>query len=456
MNTYGWSATLPKAGQTAPEKFGYANRGCGPLFRWATMAHAVSRGAVKVGYSVGAPPGSDTMVHRIRLVKEKSVALPRGDDVGCLGAAPDEQKEYLASVNDGGPRNEAVLSLDGGRSEQAVAYPVGAGGTASGIVSVSTISCSCTWWLEIDVEKDGTTETLRVDDAGVPFRSAPAGDPLASPADQGLHDWEGRPLARSWGDPRSESDGVSVSLGLEHQNSAWLSQAKNTEGPAAPSGSTGTGTHIRGVEGVACRRFGESLMDRGAIPAGQSMMGLNISLPPDMASATVDASVHIDRVELPTAESRLYSCGPPGVDASKAPKRDNYEERALFLNTLRSHGVYGASVGMYNPDWNVERSAGRKMALVVDEEFYFNEDETGTRSTLIEAELFPEEATFHFTVDVTLTLPSGKLHHFTLTDHGRPYALGPSPKQLPSLQRVIVHETAGKPQDMADYDGDTR
>lgn len=450
----GWTATLPGEGRRAPAEYARSSRGCGPLFRWAIREHAVARGTVKVGYTVGAAAGSSTLMRRIRLVKGEAVDPPKGDDIGCVGVAPDEQKQHLGSENGAGPLGQPQFSLDGGRSEQTVTYPVRSGGTVSGIVAVSTRACSCTWWLEVDVEEDGRQRTLRIDDAGRPFRSAPLTSALATNAERGFRYWNGRPLARSWGDPGPAPGGLSASVRVEQSvpvaGAGWRA---NTEGPADPADVPVRNLHIGGT---ACRQMGESLLEAGAVPAGELALGLHISAPPDVFDATLDASVRVEKVEPATQDTHQYSCVERGANLDDAASADLVHDRSLYPDTLHAMGPFPSGSLKYDPDWDAVDGEGKEMPLAVGEEVYLSEDETGANGLLVTAGLFVEAATFHLTVDVTITLPSGQRHRFELTDHGKPFVVGPGPGKLPALHRVDHRETGGRPADMGPYDGDVR
>lgn len=442
-----WTATLPAAGQTAPKKYVSAVRGCGSLFRWATGARAVPRGTVEVGYTVGAAPGSSTLVRGIRLVKGEPVEAPRGEDVGCVGRGIDQRTAYLGSQHDGGPMSIAGLSLDGGRSAQRGAYPVRAGGTISGIVRVSTRTCSCTWWLEADVEENGRPVTVRIDDDGRPFRIAPPVRALATPADLMGSSSSGTPLSRAAGDP-SGVGGVSVSMSLYQASRAWrVSTDRAVDALSAIEGNLDVG-------GVACRRMYESLIDGGGVPAGHTSLTLQVSGPPDVYEATLDASVRIHRVELPAEESHQYSCAPPGVDVDDSEEQENpAESRSFYPNTLHALGPFASGSLKHDPDWNVRMSEGGEMPLAVDELMYLTRDGTGSNGGEITAGIGPEEATFHFTVDVTVTLPSGKEHSFELTDHGKPFVVAPDPGQPASLHRTDYHEAREGPSSWRAFGG---
>lgn len=444
-----WTATLPGEGQSAPKEYVSDVRGCGSLFRWANRVRAVPRGTVEVGYSVGAAPGSATVVRGIRLVKGEAVAPPRGDDVGCVGTGVDEEKSYLRSGTGGGPLTAPALSLDGARTQQKGNFPVRAGGAISGVVSVSTRTCSCTWWLEIDVEENGRPVTVRADDGGRPFRIAPPVRSLSTPAERQLvRGGTARPLSRAAGDSAASpagtaegtAAGVSVGVSLEGPSEGWtVGMDRGMDVLSTINGNLDVG-------GVACRQMYESLIDRGGVLAGSSRLNLQISAPAGADQATLDARVHIKRVEEVARERHQYSCAPPGVDVDGDEARQGPDaDRSLYPDTLHALGPFASGSLKYDPDWDVSMSEGGWLPLASEETVYLNPEVGGGNGGMIGADIHSEQATFFVTVEATVTLPSGEKHHFELSDHGRPFVLGPGPAKLPTLKREDFHETRWGP-----------
>lgn len=197
-----WAATLPEPGLQPPAELMRNALGCVPLFQWATEARAVPRGQVTLAYSVGASPSRAALVRGIRVVRGPDVPVPRGDDVACAGQVKDERLAAV-SVARGKPVRPVRLSLDDAGSRQEAPLAVRAGGTATGLVTVTTAACSCAWWLELDVEENGEQVTVRVDDDGSTVHPRTAGAPLATSADQ--ESVVQRPLSRGSRRPATAS-----------------------------------------------------------------------------------------------------------------------------------------------------------------------------------------------------------------------------------------------------------
>lgn len=433
-----WTATLPEPGRRPPADLMRDALGCTPLFQWATASRAVPRGQVTVAYAVGAPASHAVVVRGIRVVKGPRLTVPRGDDVGCAGTYGDERVRVLHEVGD--KRVSPVrLSLDAGATGQRAVLPVRAGGSAGGMVSVTTSSCTCAWWLELDVEEDGKRVTVRVDDGGRPFTLAPSvTTPLATPADEAL---EGpRPLSRAFGDPRPTRAGVSVAALLLPKEQSWEAESDTPQDPASAVGAEAA------LSGVGCRRMYASVLKGGGVPAGDHRLQLEISGPARTEGAVLDARVRLESVRGDAGERHRYSCAPAGVDAHEPYDRPDIV-RSLYPDTLHALGPFPSGSLKYDPDWTPERGVGKSMPLAVDEEFAFSEGaaEGSPGASGISAVIGPEQATFGFTVEVTVILPTGEHAEFTLSDHGKPFLLGPGTTKLSASHQVDLHEARDGP-----------
>ncbi|WP_158708444.1 hypothetical protein [Streptomyces sp. NRRL S-244] len=430
-----WAATLPQPGRQPPAELMRGVLGCVPLFRWATTARAVPRGQVTLAYSVGASASRAAVVRGIRVVRGPAVPVPRGDDVGCAGLARDERLDAV-TVARGKPVQPVRLSLDRAGARQEAALPVRAGGTATGLVTVTTAACTCAWWLELDVEENGRQVTVRVDDDGRPFTLAPPAAPLSSSADR--ESGAARPLSRAFGDPQPPQAGVSVAAALVANPDGWEAESDAPQDPAAAVGGEAR------LGGVACRRMYDSVLRAGGVPAADHELELRISGPPLVEGAVLDASVRLETVRPDAAERHRYSCARAGVDLIDPVDRPDIE-RHLFPNTLHALGPFPSGSLKHDPSWRPERGVGLSMPLAKDELFSFSRAGADGRGTFgISAVIAPEEATFGMTVEVTVTLPTGERASFTLSDHGKPFLLGPGRAMLdPAHQQDFVEPFAG-------------
>ncbi|MFD7079210.1 hypothetical protein [Streptomyces sp. NPDC059918] len=430
-----WSATLPQPGRKPPAELMRGVLGCVPLFRWATAARAVPRGQVTLAYSVGASPSRAAVVRGVRVVKGPAISVPRGDDVGCAGRGREERLAAV-TVARGKPVQPVRLSLDHAGIRKEAPLPVRAGGTATGLVTVTTTTCACSWWLELDVEESGRQVTVRVDDDGRPFTLAPPAAALSTSADRDFQ--IPRPLSRAFGDPQPPQAGVSVAAALVPQPDHWEAESDAPQDPPAAVGGEAR------LGEVACGRMYDSVLRAGGVPAGDHQLQLVISGPPLTEGAVLNASVRLESVRLDAAQRYRYSCARDGVKPV-APIDMIGIERHLFPDTLHALGPFPSGSLKYDPSWRPERGVGLSMPLAVDELFAFGKAGTDGRGTFgIGAVVAPTQATYGMTVDVTVTLPTGERSAFTLTDHGKPFLLGPDTTELnPAHQQDYVEPFAG-------------
>ncbi|MFE2480824.1 hypothetical protein [Streptomyces sp. NPDC059389] len=429
-----WTATLPQPGRQPPAELMRGALGCVPLFRWATAARAVPRGQVTLAYSVGASPSRPALVRGVRVVKGPAVPVPRGDDVGCAGWAQEERLAAITAAR-GKPVRPVRLSLDHPGTRQEAPLPVRAGGTATGLVTVTTTACACSWWLELDVEENGRQVTVRVDDDGRPFTLAPPTAPLSTSADREV--FASRPLSRAFGDPQPPRAGVSVAAALVPTPDGWEAESDVPQDPAAAVGGEAR------LGGVACRRMYDSVVGAGGVPAGAHVLDLRISGPALVEGAVLDASVRLETVRLDAAQRYRYSCARAGVAPGSPVERPDIG-RHLFPDTLHALGPFPSGSLKYDPSWRPERGVGLSMPLAVAEPFAFGKAGPDGRGAFgISAVIAPIRATYGMTVEVTVTLPTGERGEFTLTDHGRPFLLGPDRTELnPAHQQDHVEPFA--------------
>ncbi|MFF2195301.1 hypothetical protein [Streptomyces sp. NPDC058157] len=430
-----WTATLPEAGARPPAELVRGALGCVPLFRWATTARAVPRGQVTVAYSVGAAPSRPAVVRGVRVVRGSDLPAPRGDDVGCAAWATDEREAVMAAADDK-PVRPVLLSLDRPGVRREAPLPVRAGGSAAGLVTVTTAACTCAWWLELDVEENGRPVTVRVDDDGRPFTLAPpTATPLSSSADR---EFRSTPLSRAFGDPQQPQAGITVAAELSPPYGSWQAESDTPQDPAAAVGGEAR------LGGVACRRTYDSVVRAGGVPAGPHALDLRISGPPLVEGAVLDASVRLETVRLDAAQRYRYSCARAG-DERADPGEVVGADRHLYPDTLHALGPFPSGSLKYDPDWRPERGVGLTMPLATDERFAFGTAGPDGRGTFgISADIEPEQATYGFTVDVVVTLPTGERAAFTLTDHGKPFLLGPGRTKLqPVHQQDLLEPFAG-------------
>ncbi|TCR22677.1 helix-turn-helix transcriptional regulator [Streptomyces sp. BK205] len=149
----------------------------------------VSQDAAQWAATQGAIHGRQTMV-RISVQGRSSTAVvledlrvrvaSRGEPVqgnsyameqGCGGALT--PREFSVDLDKDRPIARSKPGNDGGNVIPAVKMPYRVSSTDPEIllVTAETVTCDCTWYLELDWSSQGRTGTVRIDDHGKPFRT---------------------------------------------------------------------------------------------------------------------------------------------------------------------------------------------------------------------------------------------------------------------------------------------
>ncbi|WP_246561575.1 helix-turn-helix domain-containing protein [Streptomyces roseirectus] len=110
---------------------------------------------------------------RVRVVTRTAPAPGNAyaTDQGCGGSLT--PREFAVDLDKDRPIARSMPGNDAGTVLPAVSFPyrVSAKDPEVLLVSARTAGCDCSWYLELDWSSQGRTGTVRIDDAGTPFRT---------------------------------------------------------------------------------------------------------------------------------------------------------------------------------------------------------------------------------------------------------------------------------------------
>ncbi|MGA5431181.1 hypothetical protein ACPCVL_30885 [Streptomyces koyangensis] len=407
-----WSATVPE-GSAVPDAALGAGR-CAELFTWATERSAVPRGTATAAFTLTAPENRGLVVRSLRVVKGRKLPPPKGTDVECLGAVDRGVPQSMESWG--------RLSLDRPRDLK-VSRAVGPGATVGGLIETRTTDCSCQWWIEVEVWEGAKKRTIRIDDAGSPFTLAPPVAGIGAPAQGGALKY-GTPdvaLARedSPGDAPSEAPSVSASR-LLAGNGQEMWMVADREVPEV-----GRLTANLDVPGAVCQRVERRLVADGALPAGRAAYAVSIADPSarEDLERVVDVSLKVKKTVREGPPPQGYGCYPA--------------QWGLQTNDKQTE----ASVRLSRDTPHLPVLTGEPVQL-----FRETEDEPATGTVFVTVEAWdPDDAEYHFTLDVTVEDASGKRTHHTVDDAGRPFVLASRPDGMaPRHEKYAYYENGHK------------
>ncbi|MER7399186.1 hypothetical protein ABT381_27180 [Streptomyces sp. NPDC000151] len=387
----GWTATV-RTGRPVPRRLLDPAGGCLPLHAWASERGAVPRGTATAAFTVAAPAGRALLVRGVKVIRGKRLPLPEGRDVAC--------SETGGSALGYGMRLRAEQSLDGTPTGRPLSQYVRPGGTTGGFVRVRTHSCSCQWWIELDVLDNGKPRKLRIDDGGRPFTLAPPAPPVATDADREVWQYGGGniPLA---GQPHNGTVG-------DHRLSArglWLTPGSQAPWQLTTDHEVPAVRRIAGtldVPGVPCVRMYRTLVAAGGRHTGHSTFLAQVASRTEQ-SLTADVRLHIEKVE-PRRGGTGYACLADNWQQDMDRKR---ETAAVYLA--------GAT-----PGTDLPVMTGTELDLARREA-----DPVGQAPLFFGVE--PGDADYSFTVRLRLTDRTGKVTEHTLSDNGRPFVVSGAP-----------------------------
>ncbi|MFJ8955313.1 hypothetical protein ACIRO1_34995 [Streptomyces sp. NPDC102381] len=414
-----WSATVPS--RTAVPARALGSGRCAALYGWATARSAVPRGTASAAFTLSAPDDSPVVVRSLRIVKGRTVPAPQGQDVECVGAVDRTVGQNLHEWGE--------LSLDAPREVRLSRY-VRPGGTTGGIVDARTLGCSCEWWIELEVLEGGAARTVRIDDAGRPFTIASPVARIGAPADDDAQRYGAPDLALARGDGSADAratTGLSVSgtrLFSGSDQEMWMVTNRKVRDLARI-------TADLDVPGAVCPRLERSLMAAGARPAAHATYAvLFADKSPDMDAETItDISLHVERPRRLDPEPTGYACYPDDRDLQGNTSR---EEATVLIDRATQGDSDPSDLPVFTEEpVTYYQESARGPAT---DALFFGVSATG-----------PADVEYHFTIEVTLKSPSGKVTHYTLDDAGRPFAIAARPVgEIPGQGQHLYREVGKK------------
>ncbi|MFJ7291183.1 transcriptional regulator [Streptomyces collinus] len=143
---------------------------------WAAAHNAVHGGETLVELSVQGRTDTAVVLKALRVrVVGRSVPAPGNAyamNRGCGGSIT--PRSFDVNLDKDRPIARAVAGSDAGTPIPAVSMPyrVSARDPEVLLVNARTQGCDCRWYLELDWSSEGRTGTVRIDDAGRPFRTS--------------------------------------------------------------------------------------------------------------------------------------------------------------------------------------------------------------------------------------------------------------------------------------------
>ncbi|MFJ8715482.1 helix-turn-helix domain-containing protein [Streptomyces violaceus] len=143
---------------------------------WAATQGAVHGGETLVELSVQGRTDTAVVLNALRVRVVGRTAPAPGNayamDQGCGGAVT--PRSFDVNLDKDRPIAHAVAGSDTGVPIPAVRMPyrVSAEDPEVLLVTARTVTCDCRWYLELDWSSQGRKGTVRIDDAGRPFRTS--------------------------------------------------------------------------------------------------------------------------------------------------------------------------------------------------------------------------------------------------------------------------------------------
>ncbi|MGW0291218.1 helix-turn-helix domain-containing protein [Streptomyces tuirus] len=143
---------------------------------WAASQNAVHGGETLVELTVQGRTDTAVVLEALRVRVVGRTAPARGNayamDRGCGGSIT--PRSFEVNLDKDRPIARAVAGSDAGTPIPAVRMPyrVSARDPEVLLVNARTQGCDCRWYLELDWSSQGRTGTVRIDDAGRPFRTS--------------------------------------------------------------------------------------------------------------------------------------------------------------------------------------------------------------------------------------------------------------------------------------------
>ncbi|MEW2115517.1 helix-turn-helix transcriptional regulator [Streptomyces sp. NPDC005474] len=143
---------------------------------WAATQHAVHGGDTNLEISVQGRTSTAVVLEALRVRVVGRSAPAKGTaysmDMGCGGSIT--PRSFSVDLDKDRPIARSTAGADVDTPIPAVRFPyrVSAQEPEVLLVNARTVTCDCRWYLELDWSSQGRTGTVRVDDAGRPFRTS--------------------------------------------------------------------------------------------------------------------------------------------------------------------------------------------------------------------------------------------------------------------------------------------
>lgn len=142
---------------------------------WASAQGALHGGDTMVQISVQGRSSTAVVLEALRVRVVGRAAPAEGNsyamDNGCGGALT--PREFSVNLDADRPVAHSVPGFDGENEIPAIQMPyrVSAEDPEILLVTARTVTCDCSWYLELDWSSQGRKNTVRIDDGGKPFRT---------------------------------------------------------------------------------------------------------------------------------------------------------------------------------------------------------------------------------------------------------------------------------------------
>ncbi|MDN3021768.1 transcriptional regulator [Streptomyces sp. S.PB5] len=142
---------------------------------WASAEGALHGGNTMVQISVQGRSSTAVVLEALRVRVVQRAAPAEGNsyamDNGCGGALT--PREFSVDLDADRPVAHSVPGHDGENEIPAIRMPyrVSAEDPEVLLVTARTVTCDCSWYLELDWSSQGRADTVRIDDGGKPFRT---------------------------------------------------------------------------------------------------------------------------------------------------------------------------------------------------------------------------------------------------------------------------------------------
>jgi hypothetical protein len=159
------AVAVPTAGLTAPDP----GAGCRELYRWARGRSGLDAGRSLLHVVVRGESDAEVVIEQIRAVIDRRQPSTDTTELACLPEGELEQRRLSIDLDAAHPVAQ-YTSGDG----RPFGFTVRRGDVEAFLITAPVAGSSVWWHLEIDVIDGDRRSTVRVDDNGRPFATAPS------------------------------------------------------------------------------------------------------------------------------------------------------------------------------------------------------------------------------------------------------------------------------------------